>query len=214
MGAPPSPPHYHWGRGLLIQNVQSGLCPYLLGNLTWKRTLDLFILTPGKSNQFLHLTAKECHSSESFLPLTFCFEQCYKQRMNKTWLFLRALQSHTVAFYVQYYPAMVTLLTSLGFCCLMAEMYTSRFPCSHLLPSNLKSNYFTLEFLISIFPSIFRLILLWLLFHREFEFESDQKKKHFALFFWLWSVDCHLEAFLDSYIWDTCGKIDMSFTYP
>lgn len=65
---------------------------------------------------------------------------------------------------------------------LMAEMYTSRVPSSHVMSSNLKCNYFTLEFLISIFPSIFHIILLWLLFHREFAFESDQKKLCFFFF--------------------------------
>lgn len=120
MGEPPPPPHHHWGRGMLVQNIQSGLCPYLLGNLTWKRTLKLFILTLGKSNQFLHLTAKGCHSSEFFLLLIFCFKQGYNQRMNKTWQFFRALQSCSIVFYVQYFPAMVTLLTALGLCfCLL-----------------------------------------------------------------------------------------------
>lgn len=35
--------------------------------------------------------------------------------------------------------------------CLLAGMYTKRFPTSHLIPSSLKSNYFPLAFLVSIF---------------------------------------------------------------
>lgn len=75
--------------------------------------------------------------------------------------------------------------------CLLAEMHTTRFPSSHSLPSNLKSNCFLLAFLVSILPSIIHLILLWILFSQG----SWTRSNRTCILVWSWWVHCYSEAF-------------------
>lgn len=77
-------------------------------------------LSLPRASHLLHLTVKGCNSSGFLFPLIFCFKQCHNWRMYRTRRFLWALQSRTVALYVQYLPDAVTLLTALGLCfCLL-----------------------------------------------------------------------------------------------
>lgn len=74
---------------------------------------------------------------------------------------------------------------------LLAEMQTARFPRSHSLPSNLKSNCFLLAFLVSIFLSIFHLILIWIIFSQGSWIRSNGP----WILVWSWWVHCYPEAF-------------------
>lgn len=114
----------------------------------------------------LLLWFKQCHSwrrAEQLIPLsTAIMHGCILCAVSPS-------QSHCAQSFRALFP----------YSFLLAEMHTTAFPRSRFVPSNLKSNYFLLAFLVSIFPSVFHLISLWILFHREAE--SDQMS--FAFWF-------------------------------
>lgn len=61
---------------------------------------------------------------------------------------------------------------------LLAEMHTTRFPSSHSLPSNLKSNYFLLAFWSQFF------LLFSIQFYFEYFFTGDLNQIKWSLHFW------------------------------
>lgn len=111
--------------------------------------------------------------------------------------FLWVLQLCRVAFYVQDLPARVTVLEASGLCFPSlisspgrdAHNQISQFTLPTFQP---EKQLFSTSILVSIFPSIFHPILLWILFHRGLE--SDQMV--FAFLVWSWWVHCYPEAFL------------------